>query len=116
MDVTTFLKTVPAVIGVAGLLTYFMRAHEPAFDGDFPDILQSARTTLVVVTCAALIGLSVWLIRRPTPPDHDAALLGAHLRLAKQCSFDGHWRRGPEWAVPKVTGQFDVGGTLANAA
>lgn len=102
MDLMSFLKTVPAVIGIAGLLTYFMRAHEPAYD-DFPDVLQSARTTLVVLTCAALIAISVWLIRRPVPPDHDAALTGAHSRLAQQCSVDD--KRGrPEWAPPDVTG------------
>jgi hypothetical protein len=27
MDVMSFLKTVPAVIGIAGLLTYFMRTR-----------------------------------------------------------------------------------------
>jgi hypothetical protein len=87
MDVTSFLKTVPAVIGVAGLLTYFMRPHEPVID-DFPDVLRSARNTLVVLTCLALIAISVWLIRRPAPPDHDATLKEGHSGLALLCSFE----------------------------
>jgi hypothetical protein len=31
---------------------------------------------------AALIMLSLWLIFRPAPPDHDAALPGEHSRRA----------------------------------
>ena len=32
MEVMSFLKAVPAVIGVAGLLTYFVRARKPESD------------------------------------------------------------------------------------
>jgi hypothetical protein len=55
-----------------------MRAREPVSDHDILNILQSARTTFVVLACAALIGLSLWLIIGPTPPDHDVALPGEH--------------------------------------
>ena len=74
MDLSTFLKTVPAVIGVAGLLTYFMRKRAPDSDPELVNIVQNLRNTAVVLGCAALIILSVWLIFRSAPPDHDAAL------------------------------------------
>ncbi len=31
MDVMSLLKAVPAVIGIAGLLTYFVRPRKPEF-------------------------------------------------------------------------------------
>jgi hypothetical protein len=34
MDVMNFLKMAPAVLGIAGLLTYFMRLREPVSDHD----------------------------------------------------------------------------------
>jgi hypothetical protein len=74
MDLSTFIKTVPAVIGIAGLLTYFMRKRAPDSELQLVNIVQNLRNTAVVVGCAALIILSVWLIFRPAPPDHDAAL------------------------------------------
>jgi hypothetical protein len=42
MDVMNFLKMVPAVLGIAGVLTYFMRVREPVSDHDVLNILQSA--------------------------------------------------------------------------
>jgi len=74
MDIMSFLKTVPAVFGVAGLLAYFMRPREPVSDHEVIKFLQGARATLVLLTCAALIGLSLWLIFGSSPPDHDTAL------------------------------------------
>lgn len=74
MDVMTFLKTVPAVIGIAGLFAHFMRVREPVHNQEVLNLLQGVRNAFVVLTCAALIMLSVWLIRRPEPPNHDAAL------------------------------------------
>ena len=74
MDVMSFLKTVPAVIGIAGLLTYFMRARAPVSDHELVLVVQRVRNTFLLLGCAALILLSVWLIFRPAPPDHDAAL------------------------------------------
>ncbi len=72
MDMMSFLKTVPAVIGVAGLLMYFMmRARRPASDHELANLLLSVRSTLLLLGCAALILLSVWLIFRPPPPDRD---------------------------------------------
>jgi hypothetical protein len=74
MDLSTFLKTVPAVIGVAGLLTYFMRKRAPEPGSELANTVQNLRNRAVVLGCAVLIILSVWLIFRPAPPDHDAAL------------------------------------------
>ena len=70
----SFLKTVPAVIGIAGLLTYFMRARAPVSDHELVLVVQRVRNTFLLLGCAALIMLSAWLIFRPAPPDHDAAL------------------------------------------
>jgi hypothetical protein len=83
MDVTIFLKTVPAVIGIAGLLTYLMRERAPVSDVDLVNIVQNVRNMFVLVGCAALIILSAWLIFRPPPPDHDAPLPGEHATLGK---------------------------------
>jgi hypothetical protein len=71
MEVMGFLKAVPAVIGIAGLLTYFVRAPKPESDLELANIVQRVRNTFLLLGCAALILLSVWLIRRPAPPDHD---------------------------------------------
>ena len=71
MDLILFLKTVPAVIGVAGLLTYLVRARKPESDLELVNIVDRVRGTFLLIGCAALILLSVWLIRRPAPPDHD---------------------------------------------
>ena len=72
MDVISFLKMVPAAIGIAGLLANFtMRARKPVSDHGVANFLHSARNTILLLGCAALIMLSVWLIRRPAPPDHD---------------------------------------------
>jgi hypothetical protein len=77
MDVMIFLKLAPAVIGIAGLLTYFMmRAREPVPDLELAKIVQRVRNTFLLLGCVALIMLSVWLIRRPAPPDHDTTLSG----------------------------------------
>jgi hypothetical protein len=70
MEVMSFLKAVPAVIGIAGLLTYFVRARKPESDLELANIVQRVRNTFLLLGCAALIMLSVWLIRRPAP-DHD---------------------------------------------
>ena len=71
MDVIGFLKVVPAVIGIAGLLTIFARGRKPESDLELANIVQRVRDTFFLIGCAALILLSVWLIRRPAPPDHD---------------------------------------------
>jgi hypothetical protein len=73
MDLSAFIKTVPAVIGFAGLLTYFMRKRAPDSDLELVNVVQNLRNRAVIVGCAALILLSVWLIFRSAPPDHDAA-------------------------------------------
>ena len=73
MDLSVFIKTVPAVIGFAGLLTYFMRKRAPESDLELVNVVQNLRNRAVVVGCAALILLSAWLIFRSAPPDHDAA-------------------------------------------
>lgn len=74
MDWASFLKTVPAVIGIAGLLTYFTRDRKPASDLELVNYVQNVRTTFVLLGCAALIILSLWLFFRPEPPDRDAGL------------------------------------------
>jgi hypothetical protein len=77
MDVMIFLKLAPAVIGIAGLLTYFMmRAREPVPDLELAKIVQRVRNTFLLLGCVALIMLSVWLIQRSAPPDHDTSLSG----------------------------------------
>ena len=63
MDTMSFLKMVPAVIGVAGLLTYLMRARRPVSDHGFVNFLLNGRSILLVPGSAALIILSVWLGR-----------------------------------------------------
>lgn len=95
MDMMIFLKSVPAVIGIAGLLTYFMmRAREPVSDLELVNIVQRARNTFLVIGCLALIILSVWLIRRPAPPDHDTSFsdlaASPSRRFAVETVADGH--------------------------
>jgi hypothetical protein len=80
--VLSLLKTVPAVIGIAGLLTYFMRVRAPVSDQELVKVVQRVRNTFLLLACAALIMLSLWLFLRPAPPDHDAALPGEHSRHA----------------------------------
>jgi hypothetical protein len=82
MDLMSLLKTVPAVIGIAGLLTYLMRVRAPVSDQELVNVVQRVRNTFLLLACAALIMLSLWLIFRPAPPDHDAALPGEHSRRA----------------------------------
>lgn len=74
MDLISFLKTVPAVIGFAGLLTYVMRRRAPVSDLELANVVQGVRNTAILLGCAALIMLSAWLIFRAPPPDHDVAL------------------------------------------
>jgi hypothetical protein len=69
MDMTTFLKMVPAAIGLAGFLTYLTRAQKPASDLELVNIVQSVRNVFLLLGCIALIMLSVWLIYRPAPPN-----------------------------------------------
>ena len=64
MEVMGFLKAVPAVIGIAGLLTYFVRAPKPESDLELANIVQRVRNTFLLLGCAALIMLSAW--RRAT--------------------------------------------------
>jgi hypothetical protein len=73
MDVTNFLKTVPAVIGLAGLLTYFMREQKPDSKVELVNIVRNVQTGFVLLGCTALILLSLWLFFRSEPPGHDAA-------------------------------------------
>ena len=73
IDVASFLKVVPAVIGIAGLLTYFMRPRKPVSEQELVNMVRRVRNLYVVLGCAALILLSVWLIYRPPPPDRDTA-------------------------------------------
>jgi hypothetical protein len=63
MEVMSFLKAVPAVIGSASLLMYFVRAHKPESDLELANIVQRVRNTFLLLGRAALIMLSVRLIR-----------------------------------------------------
>ena len=74
MDVVGFLKMVPAAIGIAGLLTYFMRKQKPASDLELANFVENLRNAFILLGCGALIILSVWLIYRLAPPNRDAAL------------------------------------------
>jgi hypothetical protein len=74
MDMTDFLETVPAVIGLAGLLTYFMREEKPASTVELVNVVRNVQTAFVLLGCATLILLSLWLFFRAEPPDRGAAL------------------------------------------
>jgi hypothetical protein len=77
MDVMLFLKLAPGVIGLAGLLTYFMmRAREPVSDLELVNVVRRVRNIFLPLGCVALIVLSAWLILRPSPPDDDTSLSG----------------------------------------
>ncbi len=84
MDVMMFLKLAPAVIGIAGLLTLFMiRARESEPDLELAKIVQRVRNTFLLLGCVALIILSVWLIHRPAPPDHDTSVSGLAVGVSR---------------------------------
>ncbi len=74
IDGANFLKTVPGVIGLAGLFTYFMREEKRASRVELVNVVRSIQAGFVLLGCTALILLSLWLLFRPAPPDHDAAL------------------------------------------
>jgi hypothetical protein len=76
IDGASFLKTVPAVIGLAGLFTYFMREQKPASSVEFVNVVRNIQTGFVLLGCTALILLSLWLFLRAEPPDHDAVVFG----------------------------------------
>jgi hypothetical protein len=76
MDATSFLKIVPAAIGIAGILTYLTRPRTPESELELVNYIRNLRNTFMLLGCGALILLSVWLIYRPAPPDRDAGLPG----------------------------------------
>src|SRR5262249_10425165 len=76
IDGASFLRTVPAVIGLAGLFTYFMREQKPASRVELVNLVRNIQTGLVLLGCTALILLSLWLFFRAEPPNHDAAISG----------------------------------------
>jgi hypothetical protein len=86
MDPIFFLKTVPAVLGVAGILTYYMRPREPDPQDDLETLTQAIRKNSVLIGCGALILFSTWMIFRPKPPDHDAALSRKHAFIVQRPS------------------------------
>jgi hypothetical protein len=51
-----------------------MRPRGPDPQDDLEIMTQAIRKNSVLIGCGALILFSTWLIFRPTPPDHDAAL------------------------------------------
>lgn len=73
-DLTKVLKMLPAVIGIAGILTYLTRKPQPASDLELVNYIQNLRNIFLLIGCAALILLSVWLFNRPPPPDREAGL------------------------------------------
>jgi hypothetical protein len=90
MEVMSFLKAVPAVIGSAGLLTYYVRARKPESDLELANIVQRVRDTFLLLRCAAFIMLSVWLIRLPCPSrSRYSAILGWHETLEMPQKPDG---------------------------
>jgi hypothetical protein len=96
MDIASFLKMVPAVIGIAGLLTYMTRERKPVSAMELVNVVQGVRNVFVLIGCVALILLSVWLIYRPLPPDRDARLSGKGSLIAMQSSFDSN---SADWAL-----------------
>jgi hypothetical protein len=100
MDMMLFLKLVPGVIGVAGLLTYIMmRAREPVSDLELVKAVQRARNIFLVFGCVALIMLSAWLVFWAAPPEQDTSpsgLAGYPYRpLAVETLADSHSPRWP---------------------
>jgi hypothetical protein len=95
LDLISFLKTVPAVIGIAGLLTFLMRKREPESDKEIVNVVNNVRSTFVILGCTALILLSAWLLFRPPPPDHESPIA----RLAPT----GH-QRNPVWMLTRSDG------------
>ena len=95
MDAMIFLKLAPAVIGLAGLLTYvMMRAREPVSDLELVNVVQRVRNIFLVLGCVALIMLSAWLILWAAPPDQDTSpsdLAACPYRhFAVETVVDGH--------------------------
>ncbi len=74
MDGNSFLKTVPAVIGLAGLLTFLMREKKPASRVELVNLVRNVQTAFVLLGCTALILLSLWLFFRSAPPGFDVGL------------------------------------------
>jgi AcrR family transcriptional regulator len=69
-----------------------VRARKPESDLELANIVQRVRNTFLLLGCVALILLSVWLIRRPAPPDHDTVSPLANVvevaeRLFRQIGF-----------------------------
>ena len=102
MDMTNFLKTVPAVIGLAGLLTYFMREEKPASTVELVNVVRNVQTAFVLLGCAALILLSLWLFFRAEPPDRGAAL-SLHW-ITPVASYTGRQARNGQ-AMPELSGR-----------
>ena len=69
-----FLKTLPAVIGLAGLLTFITSSRRQESRIEMINIINNVRNTFIIAGCAALILLSAWLLFRAPPPDHDEPL------------------------------------------
>lgn len=84
MDTVSFLKIVPAAIGIAGILTYLMRPRKPESDLPLVKYVENLRNTFVLLGCGALILLSVWLIYRTSPPNRDALLSSEPSPVAEQ--------------------------------
>ena len=59
-----------------GFAHVLVRAREPVPDLELAKIVQRVRNIFLLLGCVALIMLSVWLIQRPAPPDHDTSLSG----------------------------------------
>lgn len=67
VDGISFLKTVPAVIGLAGLLTFLMREQKPASSVELVNLVRTLQIAFVLLGCTALILLSLWLFFRSEP-------------------------------------------------
>jgi hypothetical protein len=74
LELIGILKMVPAVIGIAGFLTFLTRKKAPESDHEIVNVVNTVRDRFLLVGCAALILLSAWLIYRAPPPDHDSPI------------------------------------------
>jgi hypothetical protein len=74
VDGISFLKAVPGVIGLAGLITLLTREQQPASNVELVNLVRNVQTGFVLVGCTALILLSLWLLFRSESPGFDVGL------------------------------------------
>ncbi|HTV32992.1 MAG TPA: hypothetical protein VME69_07800 [Methylocella sp.] len=82
IDLVTLLKMLPAVFGMAGLLTYISRPSKSPSEHEVVNLLAGANRAIVLLACLALIALTLWLFFGSSPTDHDARGIERPVRMA----------------------------------